>query len=745
MGLSHCPGNFAESQVFINGNLRMNAIRLVGRLFIDSGACCAVTSAASWMLPLFVAACLHAPVNLRADVPDWSHGGHGNTNEPAKVESTLSNSPEIPSDDQRHANEEFRAAITQMVDEPAQKEIILYSQGREDVVLQVKYEGPDQAFGWLIPVPGLPEVRQGSMNCFYDLNRLTQEPLWPDEFDESSLVSSRSDASRIKPVEIKTGGAFEVAVLAPQGTQGLPGWLAGNHFSLPKGTRASLESYVTNHWYFIAVTIDPGQSGFALESSARRRSPSPPSASHQTVNVELAPLSIGFPSEKCLALPIVSTVNSNPSPSALFVLSDEPLLSRLIFEKKLKACAREQAEWSRNRPEREKAYYASAEHDRATEEKFLLPGAGSIRGPSTFLDPDDPMPPPSSMAPMILPSIPVPAFSDSDPDVVVAGDVIRSMEAQAERLPAIGAQMPWLTGSTSWVVTKESETLSPEEMGDLDIEPAIPMIAAKLFTPEGRALFACLPQFGKRAVPLVLTGLASGELENRRQAASVMSKISDPRLVAPLAGLFGDPDASIRSSACQAAAWKNWDGAFAPQVVQLLSDPDSRVRWAACNCLEFHRAESKANLPVYQEMVAERGVAALPAMQLLWIEHVPLPKESVLPLLSDPGMFRIALAYLRDFKLEVNDLSPLLTNSSPWARGNGLALLMQIRDRPATARIVSMLRDSDEGVRWTARNALRMFSGEKLGADPAAWEKWWADNQDTFTPTPRMRPPPAHP
>ncbi len=132
-------------------------------------------------------------------------------------------------------------------------------------------------------------------------------------------------------------------------------------------------------------------------------------------------------------------------------------------------------------------------------------------------------------------------------------------------------------------------------------------------------------------------------------------------------------------------------------------------------------------------------------MKLLWLEHVPLPKQSVLPLLSDPGMFNQALAYLRDQPLEVNDISPRLTNSSPVVRGNGLTLLWQLGDRVATTRIVSMLRDPDEGLRWTARTALRVLSGEKLGADPAAWEKWWADNQDTFTPTPRRRPTPTHP
>jgi hypothetical protein len=49
------------------------------------------------------------------------------------------------------------------INEPTQKAIIVYDAGREDLLLQVKYEGPLEDFGWLIPVPALPTVQWGSM------------------------------------------------------------------------------------------------------------------------------------------------------------------------------------------------------------------------------------------------------------------------------------------------------------------------------------------------------------------------------------------------------------------------------------------------------------------------------------------------------------------------------------------------------------------------------------------------------
>src|SRR5438105_146811 len=69
----------------------------------------------------------------------------------------------------------FRWNKQKDINEPTQKAIIFHDQNREDLILQVKYEGPAEDFGWLVPVPGQPEVRKGSMQPFYELSRLTQK------------------------------------------------------------------------------------------------------------------------------------------------------------------------------------------------------------------------------------------------------------------------------------------------------------------------------------------------------------------------------------------------------------------------------------------------------------------------------------------------------------------------------------------------------------------------------------------
>src|SRR5262249_13111494 len=97
------------------------------------------------------------------------------------------------------------------INEPTQKAIIVHDAGREDLLLQVKYQGPLEEFGWLVPVPALPTVQQGSMQPFYELSQLTQRQFGGRGGRAASLGgldTARPDES-VKVIEIKTVGAYE--------------------------------------------------------------------------------------------------------------------------------------------------------------------------------------------------------------------------------------------------------------------------------------------------------------------------------------------------------------------------------------------------------------------------------------------------------------------------------------------------------------------------------------------------------
>ena len=631
--------------------------------------------------------------------------------------------------------EQIRQSVVAMVNEPAQKVIIIFDGSHEDIVLQVKYVGPDRPFGWVIPVPGRPEVKQGSLDCFYDVSRAINWPLWPDEYDESWMLSSMWGASKVKYADIATGGELDSTIIASAQPNGLAHWLDSNRFSLPEAARPSVQSFVDKGWPLVAIRIEP-------KRAADTNNP-----------LELPPIVISFPTDKCVASLPLSTGAEGPARASIFVISVEPLVSRMVFDQKIAACAQERIGWVKNRPEREKNYYAEFEHQKAIE-KQIAPGPNEKR--PNFLDPADPVPP-SAMDEFAPQSVTVRPFSESDDDFP-GEEFLGFVEIVRQETPAKAAfaygpvpahleictrDFPCLAGK-DWAVTWETETFSPEQRCGLEFEPVLSLYASKLKTLEGRPLIRQLARFGSRGVPLLLATFNAGGPHERKLAVSAMSQMSDKRLAPTVRGLLGDADPQTFMDACQ-FAFKSWDDSFVPLLEQRVTDANPFVRSQAASLLRAHARDSVQNVAAYERIAAQGGPGAIEAAELLQPFGKSAPVSTVLPLLisSNRYDFQRGLSLLRDHHFEINEIELLLTSAAPSVRKHGLLLLTQRWDKPAAEQMVKMLRDPDEGVRWTARQNLRMLSGQKLGADPTAWENWWAAAKDGFVPVPRVRMPPA--
>jgi HEAT repeat protein len=515
-----------------------------------------------------------------------------------------------------------------------------------------------------------------------------------------------------------------------------------------------LDTYVKKHWYFVAARINPTQSGFALKSGAPTKTPIPAATRKELASGELHPLVISFPSDKCVFPLAISAVNCKPSEVSLYVLSAEPLMSRAIFEKKFEAYRRERAEWIRQRPERQKRFEESMNHMDQMRTNIML------RAKNPWADEGDPNPDPAIMRRLLGANPLQRVHGDSDDDFYGGRDLLWSMEAGPEDLRATARELPALKGK-SWWLTKQVQTFAVQEMRDLEFEPAVPLLARELRTAAGSGPAHCLAQFGARALPIALAGLQSADRSERRLALWIVAeggwprrptRLEDPsqesepkpwdsRLATPLLKLLSDDDARIRELACNAAA-ANWDTVFVPRLTDLLRDSDEQVREAALFSLRQHEADLTAQLPAYRKMVEEDGPAAPKAMMLLSARRDDaFTREQLLRLLSSTNLpvVSMAVARLREQNLDPSELAPLLTNSLPQSRILGLGALARSSDKAAIDRIVSMLRDPNEAVRWVVRSNLRRITGQKLGADPAAWEKWWAENKETFTPPPPGR------
>jgi HEAT repeat protein len=153
------------------------------------------------------------------------------------------------------------------------------------------------------------------------------------------------------------------------------------------------------------------------------------------------------------------------------------------------------------------------------------------------------------------------------------------------------------------------------------------------------------------------------------------------------------------------------------------------VRGAASYNLGRHPDAS--SLPTYQKIVKDDGAGASQAITLL--QGADFSRAELIRFFASTNLPVVSTAFTRlRYTLTVDELDPLLNNSLPIARLMALGELNRIKDKSAIDRMMAMLRDPNETVQWRVRSSLRQIAGQQLGADPAAYEKWWKENRETF-------------
>jgi hypothetical protein len=234
----------------------------------------------------------------------------------------------------------------------------------------------------------------------------------------------------VKVIEIKTVGAYEIAVLSTKDAGALEKWLEVNHFYIPTNATGVIDDYVKRQWYFVAAKINLG---ILLPGSF--------TTSRKLASGELHPLQISFASDRCEFPLKISSVNSRPAEVQVYVLSPEPLLEKAMFEKK-------QAEVVHANRERESLLEQSRRNLQASR-LGMLEGAGiPSEEPGTKLNP------PPEVSPW---------------ELLLYGAVTE------KELPQCGKIIPRLKGKTWWLA-KQTWIFQPDEMRDLQFQPALPVL-----------------------------------------------------------------------------------------------------------------------------------------------------------------------------------------------------------------------------------------------------------------------------
>lgn len=162
------------------------------------------------------------------------------------------------------------------------------------VWVEIRYNGPANDFGWVVPVPALPTVGVGSRYVFDRLD-LATDPVFatqataPEncnggfvsslgsdggcgggfaEFGEASasdpdsgtadwdLASSRRRGVRV--LEQDQVGPYEYAIVSGKTADGLYAWLNARNYQIPPNAKPILESHVAKGDLFVALRLKAG-------------------------------------------------------------------------------------------------------------------------------------------------------------------------------------------------------------------------------------------------------------------------------------------------------------------------------------------------------------------------------------------------------------------------------------------------------------------------------------------------------
>jgi hypothetical protein len=163
-------------------------------------------------------------------------------------------------------------------------ERILFSHenGIVEAHIQIQYnaEGGEQ-FGWLVPVPAVPEVTLGTdelftqlINTTQPLYRLDREYVGNCPFDpargggggfggapsnDSSGEGTQEPGDPQSPLVVQDSvGPFGFAVLRSDSMQPMLDWLSENGYFVPAGTDEAIAPYITPGGYFLALKLEAG-------------------------------------------------------------------------------------------------------------------------------------------------------------------------------------------------------------------------------------------------------------------------------------------------------------------------------------------------------------------------------------------------------------------------------------------------------------------------------------------------------
>ena len=237
------------------------------------------------------------------------------------------------------------------------------------------------------------------------------------------------------------------------------------------------------------------------------------------------------------------------------------------------------------------------------------------------------------------------------------------------------------------------------------------------------------------AVSALVLLLKDPSVEVRRGAVAALERLRDPRAIRPLAALMQDPDLELRGVVLGVLERMNdarvlealLDGtspATVPvvtsiQVISRLSDP-------------------AAVAPIARALRAEHRLVRIEAAQALRRFRDPTAVEALIAALDDPEGRVVLAAIESLAAMPAPEASGALVaraRDAGWRiniRAAAVRALGALRVHGAVDALIELLADDAPALREAANAALESLTCRNFGEDRTRWHAWWADQPPDF-------------
>jgi HEAT repeat protein len=325
-------------------------------------------------------------------------------------------------------------------------------------------------------------------------------------------------------------------------------------------------------------------------------------------------------------------------------------------------------------------------------------------------------------------------------------------DASAERLrPALS--------DTDWAV-RDAVVEVLAERRPLPVEALLAALGDARATVREEAVFGLRHATDARVAPAVAALLKDPEPEVRQAAAEALGALGDARTLDALvaAALDAAQPLEVRLAALRAAGDMN-DASVPERLHAAWHDPDAVVRAAMVEIMAQRKplpldsliftladADAKVRAAALEGLREARGPRVEPAVAALLKDPEPAVREAAaetLATLPDAAAVPALMGALNDKSREVREqaayglgardakeavpaLLTLAADPDGDVREVAANVLGRLKDKRAVEPLIAMLGDPEPATRKAALSALRAITGQKLGADAVAWEKWWS-------------------